>query len=584
MRKPWLDHYDPGVPEHADVAQFTSLGQMVDATVARFRDRPAFSSMGRDITYGDLDAASARLASHLRRVLDLQSGDRVAIMLPNLLQYPIAFFGVVRAGLVAVPINPLYTVRELVHQLEDSGATAIIVLENFCATVQEALRRVAVRHVIVTGIGDELGGAKGMLANFVVRRVRKLVPPWQIDGAQRWPQIVSRRGAPGTLPVAAGRDDVALLQYTGGTTGPAKGAVLTHGNVLANALILGAWFSAIGTDRRDTYLVALPLYHALALICQAVHRFMCGGCGVLIANPRDVDGLVAVMQQYRFTSLAGVPSLFQALARHPGIRKVDFSQTVACCSGGAPLPASVAEAWTAATGLTIINGYGLTEAAGVAAMNPLGQPSSRGGIGYPVCSTEIEIRRDDGSPADPGEPGEIHIRGPHVMRGYYNQPEETARVLDLRGFLATGDIATMGADGFLTLVDRKKDMAIVGGFNVYPSEIDEVLLSHSGIQEAAAIAAPDARSGEAILACVVRRDPNLTEAAVIAHARALLTGYKVPRRVVFLDTLPKSPVGKVLRRVLRETVADPGGEPSTGSAAPGPPSGRHVRLPGRDTV
>jgi long-chain acyl-CoA synthetase len=422
--------------------------------------------------------------------------------------------------------------------------------------------------VIVTRVGDGLGRSKGMLTNFVVRRVRNLIPPWHIDGAQRWRRIVSTRAAVGVPQVEVGSGDIALLQYTGGTTGLAKGAILTHGNVLANALILGTWFAAIRTERRETYLVALPLYHALALICQAIHRFILGGCGVLIANPRDLDGLVAEMQRHRFRSIAGVPSLYQALSQHPGFRKVDFSETAVCCSGGAPLSPAIAEAWRAATGLSIIDGYGLTEVAGVAAMNPFGQRVPRGGIGFPVCSTEIEIRREDGALAVPDEPGEIHIRGPQVMRGYFNQPEETARVLDSQGFLATGDIAEMSADGYLTLVDRKKDMAIVSGFNVYPSEIDDVLLRHPGIREAAAIAVPDARSGEAILACVVRRDPQLTEAAVIVHARASLTGYKVPRRVIFLDALPKTPVGKVLCRALREMVAELGSAPSDMSTKP----------------
>lgn len=561
MSKAWLAHYDPGVPEHADVAQFSSLVQMFEATVARFRDRPAFSSMGRKLPYGGLDEASARLAYHLRWDLKLRAGDRVAIMLPNLLQYPIAFFGVVRAGLVVVNVNPLYTAPELTHQLRDSGAKTIIVLENFCATLQEALRLAEVPNVIVTCIGDELGRTKGMLTNFVVRRVRKIIPPWQISSAHRWRRIVSTRAAVRVPQVEVGSDDAALLQYTGGTTGLAKGAILTHGNVLANALILGTWFAAIGTERGETYLVALPLYHALALICQVIHRFILGGCGVLIANPRDLDGLVAEMQRHRLRSIAGVPSLYQALSQHPGIRKVDFSETAVCCSGGAPLPPAIAEAWRAATGLSIIDGYGLTEVAGVAAMNLFGHRVPRGGIGYPVCSTEIEIRRDDGTPAMPDEPGEIHIRGPQVMRGYYKQPEETARVLDSRGFLATGDIAAMSADGYLTLVDRKKDMAIVSGFNVYPREVDDVLLRHPGIREAAAVAVPDARSGEAIVACVVRGDPELTEAAVIAHARTSLTAYKVPRRVIFLDALPKTPVGKVLRRALRERVLELGSRP-----------------------
>ncbi|GEP12650.1 AMP-binding protein [Methylobacterium gnaphalii] len=554
MSKAWLAHYDPGVPEYADVARFNSLAQMFEEAVSRFRDRPAFSSMGRELSYGDLDKASARLARHLRNVLNLQHGDRVAIMLPNVLQYPIAFFGVVRAGLVVVNVNPLFTAPELVHQLRDSGAKTVIVLENFCATLEEALRHIVVPNVIVTSVGDELGMAKGLLTNFVVRCIRKLIAPWQIDGYQRWRRVTARRRSIAAPNVVLERGDTALLQYTGGTTGFAKGAILTHGNVLANALILGNWFAAINDGRREKYLVALPLYHAFALICQVVHRFIFGGCGVLIANPRDLDGLVAEMQRHRFRNLAGVPSLFQALARYPGIRKVDFSETAACCSGGAPLTTAVAEAWKAATGLTIIDGYGLTEVAGVAAMNPLGQRSSRSGIGFPVCSTEIEIRREDGSLAAPTEPGEIHIRGPQVMLGYFNQPEETARVLDASGFLATGDIATMSEDGYLTLVERKKDMAIVSGFNVYPSEIDDVLTRHYGILEAAAVSVPDPETGEAIIACVVRRDLNLTEAAVIEHARASLTRYKVPRCVVFLDTLPKTPVGKVLRRVLQEQV------------------------------
>ncbi|WHQ70180.1 AMP-binding protein [Methylorubrum extorquens] len=558
MSNVWLTAYDRGVPEHVEVAQFSSLVDMFERTVERFQERPAFSNMGRVITYGALDKASARLAHHLRNVLGLQPGERVAIMLPNLLQYPIAFFGVIRAGLVVVNVNPLYTAPELEHQLRDSGACTIIVLENFCATLQVALRTVDVPNVIVTRVGDELARPKAILTDLVVRHVRRLIPRWHIAGAMQWRRILSVRVKPNLPQVETGLNDIALLQYTGGTTGGAKGAVLTHGNVLANALILGAWFAAVGTHKGEKYLVALPLYHALALICQVVNRFILGGCGVLITNPRDLNGLVAEMRRHRFRSLAGVPSLFQALAQHPDIGKVDFSETVACCSGGAPLPLVVAEVWKSATGLTIVDGYGLTEAAGVAVMNPLGARPQRSGIGVPVCSTEIEIRREDGSVAASDEPGEIYVRGPQVMRGYHNQPEETARAIDAGGFLATGDIAAMGRDGYLTLIDRKKDMAIVGGFNVFPSEVDDVLLRHPGIREAAVVAVPDAHSGEAILACVVRQNPHLTEAEVIAHARASLTGYKVPRRVVFLDVLPKTPVGKVLRRVLRDALVEPG--------------------------
>ena len=552
MEKIWLKSYPPGVPAEIDVNEFRSLGELFDRSVKRFADKTAYVCMGKAITYAELDAASARFGAFLQRDLGLPKGTRVALMMPNVLQYPIAMFGALRAGYTIVNVNPLYTARELEHQLKDSGAEAIVILENFAHTLEQVRAQVPIRHVIVTSLGELLGFPKGAIVNFVVRRVRKLVPPWTLDGHLSFGDALARGAAHALQPVEVGHEDAAFLQYTGGTTGVAKGAVLTHRNIVANLQQAHAWISPVVTEGREIIITALPLYHIFSLTANCLTFIKIGATNVLIPNPRDIPGFIKELAKHRFTVITGVNTLFNALLNNPEFAKLDFSSLRVALGGGMAVQQAVAEKWKQITGVALVEAYGLTETSPAVTINPLDLKAFNHSIGLPISSTEVSIRDDDGIEQAIGQRGELCVRGPQVTPGYWNRPEETRRVFTADGFLRTGDIAVMDDKGFVTLVDRKKDMILVSGFNVYPNEVEDVVASHPGVLEVAAIGVPDERSGEAVKVFVVRKDPALTAEALIAHCRENLTGYKVPHHVEFRDELPKSNVGKILRRELRE--------------------------------
>ena len=552
MEKIWLKSYPPGVPAEIDVNEFRSLGDLFDRSVKRFADKTAYVCMGKAITYAELDAASARFGAFLQRDLGLPKGTRVALMMPNVLQYPIAMFGALRAGYTIVNVNPLYTARELEHQLKDSGAEAIVILENFAHTLEQVRAQVPIRHVIVTSLGEMLGFPKGAIVNFVVRRVRKLVPPWTLDGHLSFGDALARGAAHALQPVEVGHEDAAFLQYTGGTTGVAKGAVLTHRNIVANLQQAHAWISPVVTEGREIIITALPLYHIFSLTANCLTFIKIGATNVLIPNPRDIPGFIKELAKHRFTVITGVNTLFNALLNNPEFAKLDFSSLRVALGGGMAVQQAVAEKWKQITGVALVEAYGLTETSPAVTINPLDLKAFNHSIGLPISSTEVSIRDDDGIEQAIGQRGELCVRGPQVTPGYWNRPEETRRVFTADGFLRTGDIAVMDDKGFVTLVDRKKDMVLVSGFNVYPNEVEDIVANHPGVLEVAAIGVPDERSGEAVKVFVVRKDPALTAEALIAHCRENLTGYKVPHHVEFHDELPKSNVGKILRRELRE--------------------------------
>ncbi|MEO7936067.1 MAG: AMP-binding protein [Dokdonella sp.] len=551
--RPWLAHYPKGVPAEINLDEFSSIVDLLDNCFERFRHRPAYSNMGRTISYGELDILSRQFASFLVNDLKCAKGDRIAMMMPNVLQYPIAIAGALRAGLIVVNTNPMYTARELKHQLEDSGATVVIVLENFAHTVASVIAETHVKHVITTGIGDLLGFPKGVITNFVIRHVKKMVPAYKIDCAIRFNDSLSR-GASGAVPKPGVTcDDIAFLQYTGGTTGVAKGAMLTHRNLIANMQQAGAWIGTGMREGEEVIITALPLYHIFALTANCLTFMKLGGHNHLITNPRDMKGFVAELARIRYTSLTGVNTLFNGLLHTPGFDKLDFSSLRMTLGGGMAVQRAVAERWKKVTGCTLAEAYGLTETSPAVCINPLTLADYNGSIGLPISSTEVNIQSDDGIPLAVGEIGELCVRGPQVMKGYWNRPEETAQIIDAKGWLHTGDIARMDESGFFYIVDRKKDMILVSGFNVYPNEIEDVVASMPGVLEVAAIGVPDEKSGEAVKLVVVRKDPTLTEEAIRAHCREELTGYKQPRIVEFRDSLPKSNVGKILRRELRDS-------------------------------
>ncbi|MFU2489828.1 long-chain-fatty-acid--CoA ligase [Thauera sp. WH-1] len=552
MEKVWLKSYPEGVPAEIDVGQFRSLGDLFERSVAQYAERDAFVCMGKSITYAELDALSARFGAFLQHELKLPRGARVALMMPNVLQYPVALYGALRAGCTIVNVNPLYTARELEHQLRDAGAEAIVILENFAHTLQQVRDRLPLRHVVVTSLGEMLGFPKGAIVNFVVRRVRKMVPAWSLAGAMTFGDAL-RRGEGHTLqPVEVGHDDIAFLQYTGGTTGVAKGAMLTHRNIIANLQQAHAWIKPCVREGGEIIITALPLYHIFSLTANCLTFFKIGATNVLITNPRDIPGFVKELGQHRFTAITGVNTLFNALLNNPDFAKLDFSALHVALGGGMAVQQAVAEKWKRVTGVSLIEAYGLTETSPAVAINPLDLQAFNHSIGLPVPSTEVSIRDDEGNEQPIGQRGELCVRGPQVTPGYWNRPEETARMFTADGFLRTGDIAVIDDRGFITLVDRKKDMILVSGFNVYPNEVEDVVASHPGVLEVAAIGVPDERSGEAVKVFVVRKDPALTAEALIAHCRESLTAYKVPHHVEFRDELPKSNVGKILRRELRD--------------------------------
>ena len=552
MEKLWLNSYEQGVNAEIDITQYSSISDVFRQSVEKFAHQPAFQNMGKTLTYAEVGKLAENFASYLQNVLKLPRGERVAIMLPNLLQYPIALFGILQAGLVAVNTNPLYTPRELEHQLKDSGATTIIVLENFANTLELVLPRTQIKHVIVASVGEMFGFFKGTLMNFVLRKIKKMVPEYRISGAIPF-QTTQKEGAAHTFrPVTLTREDTALLQYTGGTTGVAKGAVLSHGNICANMLQAKEWIKNQLREGKETVIAALPLYHIFALTVNLMIFTNAGSKIILITNPRDMKGFIGELKKERISVFIGVNTLFNGMVNQPDFAAVDFSNLRLTLGGGMATQKAVAEKWKKITGTPIVEAYGLTEASPGVCCNPLNIEAYSGGIGLPVPSTEVELRDADGKEVGIGQPGELWVRGPQVMKGYWNRPEETAKTIDARGFLETGDIAVMDEKGWLKLVDRKKDLIVVSGFNVYPNEIEEVVSHNDKVMEVACIGVPNEKTGEALKVFVVKKDPSLTKEELIEFCRTELTAYKVPKDIEFRDELPKSNVGKILRRELRE--------------------------------
>ncbi|MEO8133596.1 MAG: long-chain-fatty-acid--CoA ligase [Betaproteobacteria bacterium] len=551
MEKIWLKSYPKGVPAEIDVNEYESLAQSFDEAAARFTDRRAYTCMGKSMTFGELDTLSAAFGAFLQSK-GLPRGSRVALMMPNVLQYPVCLFGVLRAGYTVVNVNPLYTPRELEHQLKDSGAETIVVIENFAHVLQEVIAATPVRHIVVTSLGEMLG-LKGLLVNLIVRHVKKMVPAFVLPGS------ISLSAA---LEIGRGRtlqkpqithDDIAFLQYTGGTTGVAKGAMLLHRNIVANLLQSRAWLLPfLKADGQHVIITALPLYHIFSLTANCLVFMTLGAENVLIPNPRDMAGFVAELKKHKFTAFTGVNTLFNGLLNTPDFSSVDFSHLQITLGGGAAVQKAVAERWKALTGVTLVEAYGLTETSPGAIINPLDLIEYNGCIGLPIPSTDVMLRDDNGQEVGIGPPGEICIRGPQVMKGYWNKPEETAKVIDAGGWLATGDVGVVDDKGFFKIVDRKKDMVLVSGFNVYPNEIEAIVAMMPGVLECAVIGVPDNKTGEAVKVVIVKKDPALTEEAVLAHCRVHLTGYKIPRHVAFRTELPKTNVGKILRRELRD--------------------------------
>ena len=552
MERIWLKSYPEGVPAEIDPNAFRSLGEFFVASVAKFRDQTAFISMGKTISYGELDEKSRAFGAYLQNVVRLPRGARVALMLPNLLQYPIAMFGALRAGYVVVNCNPLYSPRELGHQLADSGAEAIVVLENFARTLEKAIGGTAVTTIVVTGVGDQLGGARGLIVNLVVRHIRRAVPAFRLERAERFNRALELGRAQAFTEAPVEPADVAFLQYTGGTTGVPKGAMLTHRNLIANLQQVHAWVAAAISPEGETFLAALPLYHVFALQANCFVPVMIGASNLLIANPRDIPDLVKALRKTPCTVITGVNTLFNALLNNQDFVRLDFSRLHLAIGGGMAVQRAVAERWKSLTGKPLIEAYGLTETSPAAIANPLTIEDFTGAIGLPLPSTDIAIRDDDGRDLKVGETGELCIKGPQVMAGYWNMPDETAMVMADDGFLRTGDIARVDDRGYVFVVDRKKDMINVSGFKVFPNEIEDVLIAHPGVLEVGAVGVPDSKTGEAVKVVVVRKDKALTGADLIAFSRQNLTGYKTPRHVEFRDALPKTTVGKILRRELRD--------------------------------
>lgn len=552
--KPWLKNYPKAVAAEIAPLKDSSIGGLLVDACRRFAARPAFSCMGKSLSYGALENRSAAFGAFLQSK-GLKKGARVAVMMPNVLQYPVVMMGILRAGYTVVNVNPLYTPRELEHQLKDSGAEAIIVLENFATTLQAVVSRTAVKHVIVATMGDLLGLVKGTIVNLVVRRVKKLVPAWSLPGSTSFPAAMKQGAARGLTPIEVGPDDIAFLQYTGGTTGVSKGATLTHRNVLSNVAQLASWIEDAYTVKPKpenlVYVCALPLYHIFALTVNAMMGMQQGAQNLLIPNPRDIPGFVKELAKQPFHIFPGLNTLFNALLNNEDFRKLDFKPLVLTLGGGMAVQRGVAERWKELTGCSITEGYGLSETSPVATANRVNGADFTGTIGLPLSSTEIAIRDDDGNDLPLGEVGEICIKGPQVMAGYWNRPDETANVMTKDGFFKSGDMGFMDERGYTKIVDRKKDMILVSGFNVYPNELEEVVAQMPGVLEVAAIGVPDEHSGEVPKLFIVKKDQNLSEADVLSYCRNNLTGYKRPRQIEFRKDLPKTPVGKILRRELR---------------------------------
>ncbi len=551
MQKPWLKHYPKGVNATIDLDRYGSINDLFEDSVHKYRDRDAFVNMGSEITFEDLNYLSADFASYLQNHCKLKKGDRVAIMMPNVLQYPVALFGVLRAGMVVVNTNPLYTPRELKYQLKDSGAKAIVVIENYAHTMAEVIAETGIEHVVVTGVGDLLGFPKSLLVNSVINYVKKMVPGYDLPLALSWYEALDLGADAAFRPEKVARDDIAFLQYTGGTTGVSKGAVLTHSNITSNMLQIAEWMKPLLREGEEIAILALPLYHIFSLTVNALTIMYFGGTNVMVTNPRDIPGFIKLLRETRFTVFTGLNTLYNALMNHPDFNKIDFSHLKVSVAGGMALQRAVAEKWMKLTKTPLVEGYGLTETSPLATCNPIDGTDKVGTIGLPAPSTDIRLCDDDGKEVPQGEPGEIWIHGPQVMQGYWQQAAETERVLTKDGWFKSGDVGVIDSDGFVKIVDRKKDMIIVSGFNVYPNEIEDVIAHHPKVLEVAAIGVPDAKSTEAVKIFVVARDPSLTSDELMIYCKANLTGYKMPRHIEFRKELPKSNVGKILRRELR---------------------------------
>jgi len=558
MNRFWLKNYPAGVPAEVDTSQYTSLVALIDESFARYGARTAYDSMGKTLTFGEVDRMSRAFAAWLQS-RGIKPGARVAVMMPNLLQYPVAIAGVLRAGCVVVNVNPLYTPRELEHQLKDSGAEAIVILENFAHTLEKVIANTSIKIAVIASMGDLLGGLKGSLVNFVVRNIKKMVPAYSLPNAIRFNSVLGEARNMTLRPVELGHDNIAFLQYTGGTTGLSKGAMLSHRNVIANLMQNEAWLQP-ALDKEPkleslTFVCALPLYHIFALTICCLMGTRIGGLNILIPNPRDIPGLVKTLSKYRFNMFPAVNTLYNGLLNNPDFAKIDFSMLKLCNGGGMAVQKAVNDRWRAVTGKSIVEGYGLSETAPVATANAADSVEFTGTIGLPIPSTEIAILDDDARPVPLGQPGEIAIRGPQVMVGYWQRPEETKQVMTADGFFKSGDIGFMDEKGYVTIVDRKKDMVLVSGFNVYPNEVEGVVAMHPGVLECAVVGVPDANTGEAVKLFVVRRDPELSKEALMAYCHDELTAYKRPKIIEFRDQLPKTNVGKILRRELRDSKA-----------------------------
>ena len=555
----WNDKRPPGVPSQIDMSTYKSVIEVFERSCKKFADRPAFSNLGVTLTYAELDRYSAAFAAYLQQCTDLKPGERIAVQMPNVLQYPIAVFGALRAGLIVVNTNPLYTAREMRHQFKDSGARALVYLNMFGKLVQEVLPDTGLDYLIEAKMGDMLTAAKGWLVNTVVAKVKKMVPAYHLPQALSFKQVLRQGKGHALKPVSASHDDIAVLQYTGGTTGVAKGAMLSHGNLVANMLQVVACFSQLGPDGQkllkdgqEVMIAPLPLYHIYAFTANCMCMMVTGNHNVLITNPRDIPGFVKELKKWRFSALLGLNTLFVALMDNPGFKDLDFSALKVTNSGGTALVKATAERWQQITGNRIVEGYGLTETSPVASTNPYGELARLGTVGIPVAGTAFKVTDDEGNEMPLGERGELCIKGPQVMKGYWQRPDATADAFDSDGWFRTGDIAVIDPDGFTRIVDRKKDMIIVSGFNVYPNEIEDVVMAHPKVAACAAIGVPDERSGEAVKLFVVAREGGVTLEELKAYCKANFTGYKVPKHIVLRDSLPMTPVGKILRRELRE--------------------------------
>ena len=555
MEKTWLKQYPKGVPANINVEQYPSLVALIEESFKKHRDLPAYKFMGKTITFGQVDDLSRAFAAYLQ-AQGFEKGDRIAIMMPNVPQYPVAVAAILRAGYVVVNVNPLYTPRELEHQLKDSGAKAIVMVENFAITLQQVLANVPTKKVILTALGDMLGFPKSLIVNYVVRKVKKMVPAYDIPGAVKFNDAIAQGRGKSFKPAQVGPDDIAVLQYTGGTTGVSKGAVLLHRNLVANILQSEAWYQPalkkIPAGEQIVTICALPIYHIFGFNTNMMLSMRMGGANILIANPRDLPAVFKELKGETFHSFPAVNTLFNAMAHHPEFGTVDWSGLVISVGGGMAVQSATAKLWLEKTGCPIVEGYGLSETSPSATCNPVDSTAYSGNIGLPMPNTDLKLLDDDGNEVPLGTPGEIAIKGPQVMAGYWQRPDETAKVMTPDGFFRSGDIGVVDERGYFKIVDRKKDMILVSGFNVYPNEVEDVVTQMPGVLECAAIGVADAKAGEAVKLCVVKSDPNVTEAQVRAYCEANLTGYKRPKIVEFRTELPKTPVGKILRRELRD--------------------------------